>query len=346
MPAGTNRQVLLASRPQGEPTPDNFKLVESSVPEPGDSQMLLRTIYLSLDPYMRGRMNAGASYAKPVEVGEVMEGSAVCEVVASRLPTFQAGDVVLARTGWQEYYLSDGDEVRKIDSSLGPLSYSLGVLGMPGLTAYTGLLNIGKPQDGETVVLAAASGAVGSVVGQIAKMKGCRVIGIAGGPKKCRFVKDELGFDDCLDHHQPNLPERLKAACPKGIDIYFENVGGAVFDAVLPLLNNFARIPVCGLIAHYNATDLPPGPNKVPLLMQGILVKRLNYRGFIVWDFASQLPDFLRDMSGWLREGRIKYQEDITDGLENAPRELIGLLKGENFGKKIIRVGTDPTSRS
>ena len=345
MTAEKNRQILLASRPRGEPTPDNFKLVETDVPEPGPGQMLLHTVYLSLDPYMRGRMDAGASYVPPVEVGEVMEGGAVCEVVTSNLPRYKAGDIVVAGTGWQEYALSDGEGVQAVDPALGPISYALGVLGMPGLTAYTGLLNIGKPQPGETLVVAAASGAVGSVVGQIAKIKGCRVIGIAGGEQKCRFVQEELGFDACLDHRQPDLAERLKAACPNGIDIYFENVGGAVFDAVLPLLNNFARIPVCGLIAHYNATELPAGPDRVPLLMQNILVKRLTFRGFIVLDFASQFRDFLTDMSGWLREGRVKYREDITDGLENAPRELIGLLKGENFGKKIIRVSPDPTKR-
>ena len=235
--------------------------------------------------------------------------------------------------------------MQKVDPALGPISYALGVLGMPGLTAYTGLLNIGKPQPGETLVVAAASGAVGSVVGQIAKVKGCRVIGIAGGEQKCRFVKEELGFDGCLDHRQPNLAEGLQAACPNGIDIYFENVGGAVFDAVLPLLNNFARIPVCGLIAHYNATELPAGPDRVPLLMRDILTKRLTFRGFIVFDYGSQFRDFISDMSGWLRGGRVKYREDITDGLENAPRELVGLLKGENFGKKIIRVSPDPTKR-
>jgi NADPH-dependent curcumin reductase CurA len=345
MTAAKNRQILLASRPRGEPTPDNFKLVEGDIPEPTPNLMLLRTVYLSLDPYMRGRMNAGPSYAKPVEVGEVMEGRAVCEIVKSNIPEYKAGDLVVAGTGWQEYSLSDRKGVQKIDPSLRPISYALGVLGMPGLTAYTGLLNIGKPQPGETLVVAAASGAVGSVVGQIAKVKGCRVIGIAGGERKCRYVNDELGFDDCLDHHQPDLPERLKSACPTGIDIYFENVGGAVFEAVLPLLNNFARIPVCGIIAHYNATELPAGPNHVPQLMLAILVKRLTFRGFIVWDYASQFPDFLRDMSGWLREGRVKYQEDITDGLESAPRELIGLLKGQNFGKKIIRVSADTTQR-
>jgi NADPH-dependent curcumin reductase CurA len=343
MTAEKNRQILLASRPRGEPGPDNFKLVETAVPEAGAGQMLLHTVYLSLDPYMRGRMNAGPSYAPPVEVGGVMEGTAVCTVVKSNLPPYQARDLVVAGAGWQEYSLSDGKGVRKIDPALGPISYALGVVGMPGLTAYTGLLNIGKPQPGETLVVAAASGAVGSVVGQIAKIKGCRVIGIAGGEPKCRFVQEELGFDGCLDHRQPNLAERLRAACPDGIDIYFENVVGAVFNAVLPLLNKFARIPVCGFIAHYNATELPAGPDRVPLLMRDILVKRLTFRGFLVFDYSSQFGDFISDMSGWLRESRVKYREDITDGLENAPRELIGLLKGENFGKKLIRVSPDPT---
>ncbi len=344
MTAGRNRQVRLAARPRGEPTPDDFKLVEAEVPEPGPGEMLLRTIYLSLDPYMRGRMNAGPSYAPAVEVGAVMEGGTVCEVVGSNLPQYRPGDIVLARTGWQEFSLSDGDGVRKIDPAAGPISYALGVLGMPGFTAYTGLLNIGQPKPGETLVVAAASGAVGSVVGQVARIKGCRVIGIAGGERKCRYVEDELHFDACLDHHQPDLSERLKAACPDGIDIDFENVGGPVFDAVLPLLNDFARVPVCGLIAHYNATDLPEGPNLVPSMMYRILVKRLTFRGFIVRDFASQFSDFAADMSGWLREGRVQYREDITEGLENAPRALIGLLKGTNFGKKLIRVGMDPTT--
>lgn len=345
MNAKTNRQILLASRPRGEPNLDNWRLVEKDIPAPGPGQFLLRTIYLSLDPYMRGRMNAGPSYAKAVEVGEVMEGRAVCEVVQSHHPDFRAGEIVLAAMGWQEYSLSDGKGVQKVDPSRGPISSALGVLGMPGLTAYTGLLNLGKPKPGETLVVAAASGAVGAVVGQIARIKGCRAIGIAGGEAKCRFVKEELGFDLCLDHRQPDLAERLKAACPNGIDIYFENVGGAVFEAVLPLLNVFARIPVCGLISHYNATELPPGPNRVSQLMLTILYKRLTFQGFIVGDFASQFADFLADMTGWLREGRIKYREDITDGLQNAPRELIRLLKGENFGKKLIRVSADPIRR-
>jgi NADPH-dependent curcumin reductase len=336
-----NLQILLSSRPGGEPSSDNFRLTETEIPKPGFGQMLLRTIYLSLDPYMRGRMNAGPSYAPPVEIGEVMGGQSICEVVESNLPNYSPGDTVLAGTGWQEFSLSNGEKTQKIDRSFGPISYALGVLGMPGFTAYVGLLNIGKPQPGETIVVAAASGAVGSVVGQIAKLKGCRVVGIAGGEQKCRFVKDELGFDACLDHRQSELGENLKAACPEGIDIYFENVGGPVFEAVLPLLNDFARVPVCGLIAHYNAAELSPGPDHQPLLMRAILVKRLTFQGFIYFDYASQFPDFSKDMKAWLAEGRIKYREDITDGLENAPRELIRLLKGENFGKKIIRVSPE-----
>jgi NADPH-dependent curcumin reductase CurA len=340
-----NRQILLTSRPSGEPSQDNFQLVETDIPKPGSGQMLLRTIYLSLDPYMRGRMNAGPSYSAPVEIGEVMVGQSVCEVVESNVPNCRSGDIVLASTGWQEYSLSDGEDTRKIDRSLVPLSYALGVLGMPGFTAYAGLLNIGKPQSGETVVVAAASGAVGSVVGQIAKIKGCRVVGVAGGEQKCRFVRDELGFDACFDHRQPDLTERLKAACPNGIDVYFENVGGEILDAILPLLNNFARIPVCGLIAHYSDRELPPRPDHLPLLMREILTKRLTFRGFLYFDYAAQFSDFLTDMSVWLSQGRIKYREDITKGLENAPRELSRLLKGENFGKKIIHVGSDPTQR-
>jgi NADPH-dependent curcumin reductase CurA len=338
-----NVQVVLASRPHGEPVPENFKIVEAAVPEPGPGQMLLRTIYLSLDPYMRGRMSEGPSYAAPVELGGVMEGSAVGVVVKSNLPQYAVGDIVVSRSGWQAYSLSNGQEVQKTDPSMGRISYALGVLGMPGFTAYTGLLNIGKPQPDETLVVAAASGAVGSVVGQVAKIKGCRAIGIAGGEQKCRFVKTELGFDECLDHRELRLRDRLQSACPKGIDIYFENVGGAVFEAVLPLLNNFARIPVCGLISHYNDTGFRRGLDRMPLLLRDILVKRLTFRGFIVFDFHSQFSDFITNMSGWVRDGRVKYREDITDGLENAPRELIGLLKGENFGKKLIRVSPDPT---
>ncbi len=342
-----NLQILLASRPSGEPKLENFSNRETDIPTSQPGRMLLRAIYLSLDPYLRGRMNAGKSYAKPVEIGEVMEGRTIAEVVSSDLVDYKAGDLVFnPNHGWQIFASSDGNGVHKVDPSVSPTSFALGVLGMPGLTAYTGLGNIGCPQAGETLVVAAASGAVGSVVGQIGRIRNCRVVGIAGGAAKCDYVKGELGFDECLDRREPNLAERLRAACPKGIDVYFENVGGQVFEAVLPLLNDFARIPVCGLISHYNATESEPGPDRLPLMMQQILTQRLTLRGFIVGDFASQLPQFLTDMGTWVREGRIKYKEDITDGLENAPRELIGLLRGENFGKKIIRVSQDPTQNT
>lgn len=334
----TARRIVLASRPVGEPKPTDFRLEEFPVPEPGPKELLLRTRFLSLDPYMRGRMSDAASYAKPVGVGEVMEGGTVSEVASSNIERFAKGDIVLSHTGWQTHAISHGGGLRKLDPNLAPVSTALGVLGMPGMTAYSGLLEIGKPAAGETVVVAAASGAVGSVVGQIAKIKGARAVGIAGGEAKCRYVKEELGFDECVDHRAGDFPDRLKAACPKGIDVYFENVGGAVFEAVLPLFNFFARVPVCGLIAQYNATALPEAPNRLPQLMRNVLTKRLIIRGFIVTDFAAKQDDFLRDVSAWLREGKIKYREDIADGLENAPRAFMGLLRGENFGKQLVRV--------
>ena len=267
-----------------------------------------------------------------------MEGRTVSEVVASNNDGFAVGDIVFSPNGWQTHAVSDGKLVRKIDPKLAPVSTALGVLGMPGMTAYTGLLDIGRPQPGETVVASAASGAVGSVVGQIARLKGARAVGIAGGAEKCRYVVEELGFDACINHRAPDLPARLKAACPKGIDVYFENVGGAVFEAVFPLLNNFARVPVCGQIATYNATEMPAGELRTSALTRAILTKRLTLCGFIVSDFAARHGDFLRDVSAWLREGRIKYREDVVDGLEKAPRALIGLLRGENFGKMLVRV--------
>ena len=266
------------------------------------------------------------------------ELASVSEVVESRLPGYEAGDVVLAPTGWQEYALSDGKEARKVDSSLGPISTALGVLGMPGLTAYVGLLRIGQPKPGETVVVAAASGAVGSLVGQIARIKGCRAVGIAGGVDKCRALIDEFGFDAAIDHRSPDFVARLKEACPKGIDVYFENVGGAVWDAVFPLLNDFSRIPVCGLVAQYNMTELPAGPDRTPVLMRAILSKRLLLRGCIVSDFASQHGEFQREVGAWLRDGKIKYREDVVEGLDNAPQAFIGLLQGKNFGKLLIKV--------
>jgi NADPH-dependent curcumin reductase len=336
-----NHRILLAARPQGEPKESDFRLVEEPVPEPGPGQMLLRTLYLSLDPYMRGRMNPGPSYAPAVEVGQAMVGGTVSRVEASNLEAFQPGDIVEAYTGWEDYALSEGRGVRKLDPSLAPLTTALGVLGMPGMTAWAGLMNIGQPKPGETVVVAAASGAVGSVVGQLAKVQGCRAVGIAGGEEKCRYVVEQLGLDACVDHRRADFAEALKAECPKGIDVYFENVGGPVFDAVLPLLNPFARVPVCGLIAHYNDSRPPEGPDRLPRFMMQILVKRLTLRGFIVSDFARQQADFLAEVGPLVRDGRIKFREHIIDGLENAPRGLMGLLRGENFGKTIVRVAPE-----
>ena len=343
MPETVNRQILMAARPEGAPAESDFELAETAVPVPGEGQVLCRTIYLSLDPYMRGRMSAAKSYAKGVELGEVMAGGAVSEVAASNHPDFRPGDIVFGYTGWQDYALSDGQGLRKVDPAAAPISTALGILGMPGMTAYTGLLNIGRPKEGETLVVAAASGAVGSAVGQIAKIKGCRAVGVAGSPEKCDHVITELGFAACVNHRDPDFPAQLAKACPDGIDIYFENVGGAVFEAVIPLFNFFARMPVCGLIAQYNAIELPAGPNQIPLLMRAVLTRRLTIRGFIVWDFAKQEEEFAATMGAWVRDGRVKYREDIVDGLENAPQTFMGLLEGRNFGKQIIRVAPDPT---
>ena len=337
-----NRQILLASRPVGAPTPGNFELATPAIPVAGPGQVLLRTVYLSLDPYMRGRMSDAASYAAAAALGEPMVGATVCRVVTSQLAGFAEGDWVLAYTGWQDYAVSDGTGLTKLDANMARPSYALGVLGMPGFTAYMGLLDIGAPKAGETVVVAAATGAVGSVVGQIAKLKGCRVVGIAGGADKCQSAVQELGFDACIDHHSPDLAAQLAAACPQGIDVYFENVSGKVFDAVLPLLNTGARVPVCGLIAQYNATSLPDGPDRAPLLMRTLLTKRIRMQGFIIFDdYGHRYPEFAKEMSQWLTQGKIKFREDIVDGLENAPQAFIGLLEGKNFGKLIVRVAKD-----
>lgn len=338
-----NLQVRLAAHPKGLPTLEHFELVEGAVPAIGARQMLCRTVYLSLDPYMRGRMNPGPSYAKGVTPGEVMVGRTVAEIVESRVEGFSPGDLVLCSNGWQEYALSDGRGVRKLDPALAPISTALGVLGMPGLTAYVGLLDIGRAKAGETVVVSAASGAVGAVVGQIAKLVGCRVVGVAGAPEKCAYVTEELGFDACVSHLGDDLPGALAAVCPKGIDVYFDNVGGKVLEAVLPLLNEFARVPVCGRISSYNDTELPSGPNQVPRLLGLTLVKRLTLRGFIVFDHADREPDFLRQVGAWVRDGSIKYKEHVVEGLEEAPGAFLGLFRGANFGKLLVRVSEDPT---
>jgi NADPH-dependent curcumin reductase len=335
MAESVNRQVLLKSRPEGAPSLDNFELTQVPLPEPGEGEVLMRILYLSLDPYMRGRMSALQSYAAPAALGRAMVGGTVGEIVKSRNPSYAVGDVVVGYGGWQEYALSNGAGLRKLNAEAAPVSTALGVLGMPGMTAYVGLLQIGQPKPGETVVVAAASGAVGSVVGQIAKIKECRAVGIAGGPDKCRFVVDELGFDACVDHRASDFAKQLERACSKGIDVYFENVGGAVQQTVWPLLNDFARVPVCGLIAQYNATRPIAG-----LDLLSVLRKRLLLRGFIVSDFAPKQPDFLRDVGEWVSASRIKYREDIVDGLENAPAAFLGLLQGKNFGKMLVRVAT------
>ena len=335
-----NRRIVLKSRPQGAPTCENFALEALAVPALCDGQVLLSTEYLSLDPYMRGRMNAGPSYAAPVGVGDVMEGGTVCRVAESRLAGYAAGDLVLAYTGWQEYAISDGTGLTKLDAALARPSLALGVLGMPGFTAYMGLLDIGQPKAGETVVVGAATGAVGSVVGQIAKLQGCRAVGVAGGATKCRYAVEELGFDACVDHRSADLAAELKAACPNGIDVYFENIGGAVFEAVLPLLNVRARVPVCGLISQYNAVGLPEGPDRTSQLLFTILARRIKMQGFIITlDYAARLGEFLAAMSAWVQDGRVKYKEDMVEGLENAPQALIGLLEGRNFGKLVVHVG-------
>ncbi|WP_433621668.1 NADP-dependent oxidoreductase [Nocardia sp. CA-120079] len=333
-------RIVLASRPEGAPTPANFRIETAALPEPGEGEVLLRTLYLSLDPYMRGRMSAAKSYAAPVEIGDVMVGGTVAEVLESGAPSIAKGDVVQAYSGWQTHQVAAASGLRKLDPDKVPISTALGVLGMPGFTAYSGLLKIGQPKAGETLVVAAASGPVGSAVGQIARIKGVRAIGIAGGPEKCAYVREELGFEAAIDHRAPDFADQLRAAVPDGIDIYFENVGGAVADAVYPLLNTYARVPVCGLIANYNATGAPEGPDRLPGFYGRILTKSLTVRGFIQTEFVREMyQDFLHEMSGWIAEDRVRYREDIVDGLEHAPEAFIGMLEGRNFGKLVVRVG-------
>ncbi|TCR69863.1 NADP-dependent oxidoreductase [Bosea sp. BK604] len=337
MSAPDNLRIVLASRPTGRPGPENFRIEHAALPSVSDGQVLLRILYLSLDPYMRGRMSAVKSYAAPVEIGQVMEGGTVAEVLESRLADFKPGDIVLSHSGWQSHAVADGSRLRKLDPAAAPVTTALGVLGMPGFTAYSGLLTIGQPKPGETVVVAAASGPVGSAVGQIARLKGARAVGIAGGAEKCAFVRETFGFDAVVDHRSPDLAAELAAACPDGIDVYFENVGGKVWDAVFPLLNGFARIPVCGLVAQYNSSGEFEGPDRLPVVMRQILTKSLTLRGFIQTEFAAQRPAFQAEMARWIAEGVLKYKEDIVEGLEQAPQAFIGLLEGRNFGKLIVK---------
>src|SRR2546422_3501917 len=338
MPAVTSRRVILKSRPLGAPRPSDFDLVQAPVPAPKSGEILCRTIYLSLDPYMRGRISGVKSYAKGVDLGELMVGGTVSEVMESRHPDFKAGDLVQGYDGWQTHAVSSGAGVRRLDPAQAPISTALGVLGMPGMTAYVGLLDIGQPKPGETVVVSAASGAVGSVVGQIARIKGCRAVGVAGSSEKCDYVVKELGFDACVNYKTQELLPALKEACPRGVDVYFDNVGGPVLAVVLRLLNQNARIPLCGLISQYNATELPPGPNLGPILVHRALIK-----GFIVSDHMDRAGAFRADCARWVREGTLKYREDVVEGLDAAPGALNGLLAGKNFGKLLVRVSSDRT---
>jgi len=328
-----NRQIRLRSRPSGMPTPANFEAVDAPMPAPVDGGVLRRTMFLSLDPYMRGRMSDAPSYAAPVAVGDVMCGHTVSEVVESGDPAFRRGDIVAGYDGWQQYAAGPGKDLRKIDPAAAPVSTAIGVLGMPGFTAYVGLYDIGQPKAGETVVVSAASGAVGSVVGQLAKIKGCRAVGVAGSDDKCRFVVDELGFDACVNYRTADLRGALAEACPSGADVYFDNVGGAVLAAALRILNRGARIPLCGMISEYNATETQPGPNLRPLLVSRAMIK-----GFIVSDHYDRFAAFLREVAPLVRDGRIKFREDIVEGLDAAPAALIGLFEGRNFGKLLVRI--------
>ena len=338
----TNRQVVLKSYPVGEPTAANFDIKDAAIPEPGDGQILARTIWMSLDPYMRGRMSERKGYADNVKPGQVMVGGTVSQVVKSNNKDFKEGDYIADYAGWQSYSVSNGMGLRKLDPKQAPLSTSLSVLGMPGMTAWYGLKKIGQPKPGETVVVSAASGAVGSVVGQLAKLAGCRAVGIAGGKDKCDYVVNELGFDACVDYKAEgkNLFAALRGAAPKGVDVYFENVGGDIGNAVLAQMNDFGRVPLCGMISQYNATDLPAGPNWALLL-----IKRLLVKGFIVSDHFAQLGEFISEVGPAVGSGKIKYREDIVKGIDKAPEAFMGLLKGKNFGKLLVQVADDPTRK-
>jgi leukotriene B4 12-hydroxydehydrogenase/15-oxo-prostaglandin 13-reductase len=334
--AQINRQITLAARPAGYPKESDFKLVESPIPSPGPGQVLVRVLYLSVDPYMRGRMNDVRTYADPVKIGEVMGGGTVGRVVESRNDQFNEGDFVAGMQGWQEYGLSDGKDLRKLDPSLAPITTALGVLGMPGLTAYFGLLDICNPQPGETVVVSGAAGAVGSLAGQIAKIKGCRVVGIAGSDDKVRHLTDDLGFDAAFNYKTTSdYYGKLKQLCPSGIDVYFDNVGGEITDAVFRLINVRARISICGQISQYNVEKPEMGPR---LLLTMLLIRQAKAEGFLVFQFAERYPEGIREMARWIKEGKLKYREDVVEGLETTPRAFIGMLKGENIGKRLVKV--------
>jgi NADPH-dependent curcumin reductase CurA len=342
MATSVNRQIHLASRPRGMPTHETFAMVEGPVPTPGDGEVLVRTLYLSVDPYMRGRMNEGKSYVPPFKLNQVLTGGVVGEVVASRDPALTPGDLVTGHLGWQDYSLAPAGQLQRVDPSLAPIETALGVLGMPGLTAYFGLLDLGRPQAGETVVVSGAAGAVGLVVGQIARLQGCRVVGIAGTERKTRYLKDTLGFDAAIDYKAPgDIAEALAAACPDGVDVYFDNVGGPISDAVMALINPGARIPICGQISLYNLETPDIGPRVQPLL----LTRTAIMQGFLVGQFAARYPEALAKLAHWLRAGSLRYEETVTEGLEHAPDAFLGLFSGENLGKALVHVA-GPTPRA
>jgi len=326
-----NRRVVLASRPAGGVSEDNFRIESAPVPSPAEGEVLVKNLWLSLDPYMRGRMSDAKSYVKGVDIGEVMVGQTVGEVLESKNDKFKPGDKVLTQLGWQLYGVSR--EVAKVDEKRAPLSYYLGILGMPGMTAYFGLKEIGQPKPGETLVVSAASGAVGGVVGQLARLAGCRAVGIAGGAQKCEYVTSELGFDACVDYKAGNLRRDLAQTCPKGVDIYFDNVGGEILDTLLAQMNLFSRIVVCGLISDYNATE----PYRIRNI-RAVLVNRIKLQGMIVFDWKARYGEALAALAGYLAQGKLKYRESVLEGLENAPQGLIGLLKGRNFGKQLVKL--------
>ncbi|CAH2598597.1 NADPH-dependent curcumin reductase [Rhodovastum atsumiense] len=331
------RSIILRRRPTGEPRREDFQIVEEPVPEPGPGEVLTRTIWLSIDPYMRGRMSDRKSYAEPVAIGGVMTGETVGEVLASNDPGFSPGDVVVGSRGWQTHSISRAGALARIERPGAPLGAYLGVLGMPGTTAYSGMKDIGQPKAGETVVVSAASGGVGSVAGQLAKRAGARVVGIAGGADKCVWVQETLGFDDCVDHRVGNLDLALADACPNGIDVYFENVGGAVQEAVFARLNPFARVVMCGMIAQYNEAEFPPGPN-----LGFVVAKRVRIEGMIVSDKPERFAEWRALAAPWVADGSLRHRETIVDGLDAAPEALRQVLRGGNFGKMLVRVGREP----
>jgi len=328
-----NRQVLLDNRPQGAATEANFRIVESPTPQPGPGEVLVRNQWLSIDPYMRGRMSDAKSYVPPAKIGEVMVGQTVGEVVASNDARVSVGDTVLTSLGWQAYGVARGNEVERVDTALAPASWYLGILGMPGMTAWFGLFEVGAAKPGETVVVSAASGAVGSVVGQLAKIHGCQAVGIAGGPQKCRYVVDELGLDACVDYKAGRLPDDLRDTCPRGIDVQFENVGGAVLESALKHMNRNGRIVICGLIAEYGGTE-----HYAYRGLRSVLVNRVRMQGMIVFDWKDRYAEARRGLATLVSAGKLKYRESVVDGLEAAPRALLGLLRGENFGKQLVRL--------